>query len=54
MNTIRLEDYAWREGFQAPPDAVCPYPPGSTEAFSWASGQVEGAASRDKRTGGKR
>jgi hypothetical protein len=41
--TIHLDKYAWREGFQARPGSVCPYPAGSTEALSWASGRVEGA-----------
>ena len=45
---VELDREAWDEGFRAPKGAPCPYLPRSTAALSWASGQVEGIARREK------
>ena len=46
--TLRHSPEAWEEGFQAGEgkQSKCPYPAGSTEAWSWWSGRVEGDAKR--------
>ena len=45
---LKQDPKAWDEGFTAGEKASskCPYPAGSTEAWSWYSGQVEGDAKR--------
>jgi hypothetical protein len=45
---LKQNPEAWDEGFKAGEDQKrrCPYPAGSTEAWSWHSGQVEGDAKR--------
>jgi len=48
---IRIDSKAWDEGFKAGEISrglavTCPYAPGSTEAFSWCSGFIEGDAKR--------
>ncbi len=41
--SIALKLKSLRERWQ---ERTCPYPPGSTEAFSWCSGFIEGDAKR--------
>jgi transposase-like protein len=47
---IALDPGAWEEGFQAGEahKAKCPYPAGTSEAWSWRSGYVEGDAKRQR------
>jgi len=51
MAEIKQNQVAWTEGYQAPKGAICPYEPGTDKAFSWASGQVEGLARRNRKWG---
>jgi hypothetical protein len=48
---VELNREAWDEGYRAPKGAPCPYPPRSTAALSWASGQIEGIARRERERG---
>ena len=48
---LKHDPRAWEEGFSAGESRVrfplrCPYPAGTTEAWSWHSGYVEGDAKR--------
>lgn len=48
---LKHDPRAWEEGFRAGESRVrfplrCPYPAGTTEAWSWHSGYVEGDAKR--------
>jgi len=45
---LKHDPTAWEEGFKAGEDRKhrCPYPAGTTEAWSWQSGHVEGDAKR--------
>jgi hypothetical protein len=48
---LKHDPKAWEEGFRAGENKVriplrCPYPAGTTEAWSWHSGYVEGDAKR--------
>ena len=49
---LKHDPKAWEEGFKAGESRVriplrCPYPAGTTQAWSWHSGQVEGDAKRE-------
>ena len=48
MAKLEQNPKAWEEGFQAGEarKTKCPYPAGTTEAWSWCSGRVEGDAKR--------
>ena len=48
MAKLEQNPKAWEEGFQAGEThkLKCPYPAGTTEAWSWQSGHVEGDAKR--------
>ena len=48
---LKHDPKAWEEGFSAGESRVriplrCPYPAGTTQAWSWRSGHVEGDAKR--------
>ena len=48
---LKHDPKAWEEGFKAGESRVripmrCPYPAGTTQAWSWHSGYVEGEAKR--------
>jgi hypothetical protein len=48
---LKHDPKAWEEGFQAGESNIripsrCPYPAGTTQAWSWHSGHVEGDAKR--------
>ena len=48
---LKHDPKAWEEGFSAGESGVrnplgCPYPAGTTQAWSWHSGHVEGDAKR--------
>jgi hypothetical protein len=45
---MTLDPKAYQEGFAAGEAGIkrCPYPAGTREAWSWHSGQLEGAAER--------
>jgi hypothetical protein len=48
---LKHDPKAWEEGFSAGENRVriplrCPYPAGTTQAWSWHSGHVEGDAKR--------
>ena len=47
---LKHDPKAWEEGFEAGESARlpvrCPYPAGTTQAWSWHSGFVEGDAKR--------
>src|ERR1039457_6560893 len=48
---LKHDPTAWEEGFKAGESRVriplrCPYPAGTTQAWSWHSGHVEGDAKR--------
>ena len=50
-SVLKHDPKAWEEGFNAGENRVrfplrCPYPAGTTEAWSWHSGYVEGDAKR--------
>ena len=49
---LKHDPKAWEEGFSAGESRVriplrCPYPAGTTQAWSWHSGHVEGDAKRE-------
>jgi hypothetical protein len=49
---LKHDPKAWEEGFKAGESRVriplrCPYPAGTTQAWSWHSGHVEGDAKRE-------
>lgn len=49
---LKHDPKAWQEGFKAGESRVriplrCPYPAGTTQAWSWHSGHVEGDAKRE-------
>lgn len=45
---LTIDGDAWNQGFwdgeEGKPRHSCPYPAGSTEAWSWSSGYIEGKA----------
>jgi hypothetical protein len=41
---LTMDDKAWQEGFDATNGARCPYAIGTTEAWSWRAGRIEGKA----------
>jgi hypothetical protein len=48
---LKHDPKAWEEGFEAGESKVriptrCPYPAGTTQAWSWHSGYIEGDAKR--------
>jgi hypothetical protein len=50
-NVLKHDVKAWEEGFKAGESSVrlpvrCPYPAGTTAAWSWHSGYIEGDAKR--------
>jgi hypothetical protein len=51
---LKMSREAWQRGFDAASGERCPYAVGTTEAWSWRSGRIEGAAataSREHRPG---
>ena len=52
QTVLKHDPRAWEEGFKAGESGVriplrCPYPAGTTQAWSWHSGHIEGDAKRE-------